>query len=370
MMSVKNKRNKRVVVGMSGGVDSSVAAALLLEEGYEVVGVTMEIGLCVLNSPSQTNTNMEKAVKDARIVADSLGIPHYVMNFRNLFTEKVINYFTEEYLRGKTPNPCIACNRYIKFGEFLEEAKRLQADYIATGHYARIEYDIENKRYLLLRGKDISKDQSYVLYNLGQEQLKHILFPLGIYKKGEIRIKAEKMGLAVARKSESQEICFIPDNDYKGFLQQVTAEKIKPGFFLNTNGEVIGTHLGMPYYTVGQRKGLGMALGYPAYVVALDPEENTVIIGREEEIFQKELWSINNNFIDFDSLIEPLEIEAKIRYSAKPAPAEISSAEGGRVRVLFHEPQRAITPGQSVVYYSGDRVIGGGVIEKVMHSRG
>ncbi|PKM88556.1 MAG: tRNA 2-thiouridine(34) synthase MnmA [Firmicutes bacterium HGW-Firmicutes-12] len=370
-MSDKNKRNKRVVVGMSGGVDSSVAAALLLEEGYDVIGVTMEIGLCALNGHSEPSLSMEKAVTDARIVANSLGIPHYVMNFRNLFTEKVINYFTAEYLRGKTPNPCIACNRYIKFGEFLEEAKKLDADYIATGHYARIEYDVKNDRFSLMRGKDLSKDQSYVLYNLGQEQLKHILFPLGIYTKGQIRQKAEQLNLTVAKKSESQEICFIPDNDYKGFLQkQVTTEEIKPGFFLNTKGEVIGNHAGLPYYTVGQRKGLGMALGYPAYVVAIQPEKNTVIIGREEEVFQQGLWSINNNFIDFDCLQVPLEIEAKIRYSAKPAPAEISWVEGERVRVLFHEPQRAITPGQSVVYYRGDRVIGGGVIEEVIHSSG
>lgn len=365
------KRKKRVAIGMSGGVDSSVAAALLLEEGYDVIGITMEIGQCALESDSGVNYNMERAVTDARAVADTLGIPHYVMNFRNIFTEKVINYFTAEYLRGRTPNPCIACNYHIKFGRFLEEANRLNADYIATGHYARIEYDDEHDRLSLLRGKDLNKDQSYVLYHLRQDQLKSILFPLGIYTKEEIRKKAEQLHLTVAKKSESQEICFIPDNDYKGFLQkQVTNESIKPGLFLNTKGERIGTHRGLLYYTVGQRKGLGLALGYPAYVVALDTKKNTVIVGCENEVFQKGLWSIDNSFIAFDFLTDSIEVEAKIRYSANPAPAVISPTEGGRVKVIFNEPQRAITPGQAVVYYRGEKVIGGGVIEEVMHSQG
>lgn len=359
MLSEKGIRKKRVVVGMSGGVDSSVAAALLLEEGYEVIGATMELG-----------TGMQKAVDDARTVADTLGIPHYVMNFCNIFNEKVIEYFIAEYMQGKTPNPCIACNRYVKFGEFLREAKRLEADYIATGHYARIKYNEEEDRFFLLRAQDLSKDQSYVLYNLKQEQLCHILFPLGNYSKTMIREKAERLGLTVANKAESQEICFIPDNDYKGFLQkQKRSYVIKPGDFLNTKGEVIGKHKGLPYYTVGQRKGLGLALGYPAYVVAIDSNRNNVIIGHEDEIFQKGLISINNSFITFDKLDSPIEVEAKIRYSAPPAPAVISP-EDGRVRVIFNEPQRAITPGQSVVFYSGDKVIGGGVIDEVMHSQG
>lgn len=359
MLSEKGIRKKRVVVGMSGGVDSSVVAALLLEEGYDVIGATMELG-----------TGMRKAVDDARSVADTLGIPHHVMNFRNIFNEKVIEYFITEYMQGKTPNPCVSCNRYIKFGEFLYEAKKLGAEYIATGHYARIQYDEKADRFFLLRAQDLSKDQSYVLYNLKQEQLRHILFPLGNYTKTMIREKAERLGLTVANKAESQEICFIPDNDYKGFLQkQKRSYIIKPGDFLNTKGEVIGKHKGLPYYTIGQRKGLGLALGYPAYVAAIDLNKNNVIIGHEEEIFQKGLIAINTSFITFDKLDSPMKVEAKIRYSAIPASAEISPEDNDRIRVIFNEPQRAITPGQSVVFYSGDKVIGGGVIEEVMHSQ-
>lgn len=359
-MSDKDIKNKKTVaVGMSGGVDSSVAAALLLSQGYEVIGATMAI-----------EEGMPKAVDDARAVAQALGIPHYIFNFRNIFKEKVVGYFVAEYLRGKTPNPCVACNRYVKFGVFFDEAKRLGADYIATGHYARTEYNEETGKYQLLRAKDLSKDQSYVLYNLKQDQLSRTLFPLGSYTKAMIREKAETLGLAVAQKAESQEICFIPDHDYKGFLEQYkgNTEKIKPGHFLNTRGEVIGKHQGLSHYTVGQRKGLGLALGYPAYVVAIDAENNNVIIGREEEIFQKELIAIDNSFITFEQLTQPTEVEAKIRYSAVPAKAVITP-EGKNVRVVFSEPQRAVTPGQSVVFYRGDEVIGGGIIDTVMHSQ-
>ncbi len=352
---------------MSGGVDSSVTAALLLEEGYDVIGVTMQIWQKDQEDEQSGGCCSLSAVNDARRVADRLGIPYYVMNFRDLFAEKVIDYFTAEYLQGRTPNPCIACNRYIKFEAFFEKALALEADYIATGHYVINTFDQERNRHVLYRAVDKAKDQSYVLYTMTQEQLARTLFPLGRYTKPEIRKKAAALGLLVADKPDSQEICFVPDNNYRRFLQErVAANEIKPGNFLNTKGEVIGQHQGLPFYTVGQRKGLGLALGYPAYVVALDPRRNAVIIGRDDEVFQRGLLAADNNFIAIPALTEPMEVKAKIRYAANPAPALITPEADGRVRVMFREKQRAITPGQAVVYYQGELVIGGGVIDEVL----
>lgn len=351
---------------MSGGVDSSVAAALLLEEGYEVIGITMQLWSQTEERSPGGCCSLE-TIQDARQVAEKLGIPFYVVNFQDAFEQKVINYFTTEYLAGRTPNPCIACNRHIKFAALMERAQALEADFLATGHYARVVYSAERARYLLYKGEDERKDQSYVLYNLTQEQLAHTLFPLAQYTKEEIREKALHLGLKVAQKPESQEICFIPDNNYRNFLlKRVGAEQFPPGDFLNLQGEVIGRHQGLPFYTIGQRKGLGLALGYPAFVVALDPRQNTVIIGREDEVFQQGLYAVDNNFIAIEELTEPLAVEVKIRYSAKPASAVISWAEDGRVKVLFAEPQRAATPGQAVVYYQGDLVLGGGTIQEVI----
>lgn len=358
-------QRKRVVIGMSGGVDSSVAAALLKEEGYEVMGVNMQIWQS--EQEEQEGCCSLPAVNDARKVAEKLEIPFYVMDFKELFQEKVVNYFTEEYLKGRTPNPCIACNRYIKFGSFYQKARDLKADYVATGHYATIRYDEEHKLYLLLRAEDRSKDQSYVLYTLTQEQLAHTLFPLGNFQKTEIRQKALDLGLIVADKPESQEICFIPNDDYKGFLIKQADKKIfSPGPFINTKGEIIGQHKGLPFYTVGQRKGLGLALGYPAYVLALDAKRNEVIIGREEEVYQRGLWAIDNNFIPFKTLDGPIDVQAKIRYAASPALARVFPEKTNRIKVLFNDPQRAITPGQAVVYYQGDLVLGGGIIDEVI----
>lgn len=357
---------KKVVVAMSGGVDSSLTAALLRDQGYEVIGVTMQIwpaddpdkeidqgGCCSLS-----------AVDDARRVADTLGIPFYVMNFRELFEQKVIDLFVREYLAGRTPNPCIACNRFIKFEAFLDKALGLGAEYIATGHYARISYDRARGRWVIGRAEDERKDQTYVLYNMSQEQLSRTLMPLGEYTKDEVRRMAASYDLKVANKPESQEICFVTDNDYHRFMNEKAGGQIHPGPFLDTYGNYLGQHRGLAYYTVGQRKGLGITFGEPMYVVALDPSRNAVILGRDDEVFSKELVAADNNFILYESLNAPLPVKAKIRYSARPADAVIRPENQGRVRVSFNEPQRAITPGQAVVYYEGDYVVGGGTIEK------
>lgn len=356
---------KSVMIGMSGGVDSSVAAAILLEKGYEVIGVTMQIwpetpeeakltegGCCSLS-----------AVDDARRVSDKLGIPYYVLNFKEVFEERVIDYFIDEYLKGKTPNPCIACNRYVKFEALLNKAVSMGIDYVATGHYAIIEYDENRKRYILKKSVTQQKDQTYALYNLTQDQLKRVLMPIGDYSKDVVRQKASQLGLSVANKPDSQEICFVDDNNYGRFIEENTDKKILPGNFVDTKGNVLGRHKGLIYYTVGQRKGLGIAFGKPMYVIGLDVKNNNVILGEDNEVFSNSLIADDLNFISIDELKEPMRVKAKIRYSAKEAYATISPIEKGKVSVVFDEPQRAITPGQSVVFYDEDVVVGGGVIQ-------
>lgn len=351
------------MVAMSGGVDSSTAAALLKEQGYEVIGVTLEIWpLDVPPPPGEIGCCSLSAVEDARRVANLLGIPHYVLNFRSVFQEKVIDYFISDYLSGRTPNPCIACNRFIKFEALLRKALALGMDYIATGHYARIFYDKERRRYLLAKGRDPNKDQSYVLYTFTQEQLARTLLPLGEYTKDEVRKMAQEYGLPVAWKSESQEICFVTVGDYREFIRERARVPIRPGPILDVKGRVLGQHRGLPYYTVGQRRGLGVALGRPVFVVALDPRRNAVIVGNEEDLLQSKLRSRDNNYILWDEPPLEVEVKAKIRYRSPEAAALLRPQPHRVAEVEFKEPQRAVTPGQAVVYYQGDLVVGGGTI--------
>lgn len=358
-----NILKKKVLVGMSGGVDSSVAAYLLKEQGYEVIGVTMQIwqddeefiekegGCCSLS-----------AVADARRVANKIGIPFYVMNFKDAFKRNVIDYFVDEYMEGRTPNPCIACNKFIKFSSFLDKAMAMGIDYVATGHYAIIEK--HNDRYIIKKSEDDRKDQTYALYNLTQFQLERTLMPCGQYKKSKIREIAKEIGLRVHNKKDSEEICFIPDNDHGRYIKNRFPNKVREGNFVDKQGNILGTHKGIVYYTIGQRKGLGIAFGKPMYVVDINPFRNEVVLGDLEDLLNTELIAKDINYIPFDTLKDPMEVEAKIRYSQTPSKAIITPIEDGRVRVNFHEKQRAITKGQSVVFYKDDLLIGGGIIEK------
>ncbi len=347
---------KTVVVGMSGGVDSSVAAYLLKEKGYNVIGVTMQIwqeeesGCCGLS-----------AIEDARRVAHDLDIPYYVMNFRSEFKEKVVDYFVDEYLNGRTPNPCIACNRYVKWESLLKRSRDIGADYIATGHYARID-KLENGRYSLKRSATLAKDQTYALYNLTQDQLKHTLMPVGEYTKEEIRQIADKIQLQVANKPDSQDICFVPDGDYAGFIEKTLDTELPIGNFVTTDGKVLGPHKGITHYTVGQRKGLGLALGYPAFVVEIRPETNEVVIGTHEDSLSNYVRANRLNFMSIEDLEGELRVWAKIRYNHKGAWCTIKKTGDDEVLCTFEEQQRAITPGQAVVFYDGDYVLGGGTI--------
>jgi tRNA-specific 2-thiouridylase len=357
----------RIVVGMSGGVDSSVAAALLVEQGYDVVGVTLRVG------PWRESEDPVKrfgsccsadSVGDARQVARTLGIPYYLLNSEAEFARTVINRFVEAYAGGITPVPCVACNRDLKFGSLLARARAWDATAVATGHYAGVTRDPRTGRYLLWRARDRHKDQSDFLWPLTQEQLASARFPLAALSKAEVREHARRLGLVTADKPESQEICFIPDDDYRGFLRRRNAQIFQPGPIVDTRGNHLGTHAGLPAYTVGQRKGLGLSTGRALHVVGLDPQTNTLTVGDAAELDRSRLVARDVNFIACDPPVEPLRVEARIRHNHTPAPATVCALDDGRAEVIFDTPQRAVTPGQSVVWYRGDCVVGGGVISR------
>ncbi len=355
---------QKVVVGMSGGVDSSVAALLLKEQGYDVIGVTMQIwqndeetgeengGCCGLT-----------AVEDARRVAQILDIPHYVMNFKQEFKRHVMDYFVEEYLSGRTPNPCIACNRYVKWESLLKRSMEIGADYIATGHYARIE-QLPNKRFAIRNSVTAKKDQTYALYNLTQYQLSHTLMPVGAYHKEEIREMAVRNDLPVAHKPDSQDICFVPDGDYAGFIEKQAAERVPgPGNFVTVDGTVLGRHKGITHYTVGQRKGLGLSAGHPVFVSEIRPQTDEVVIGEAEDVFRSELTCSHINYMSVETLPEPKRVWAKIRYAHQGEWCVIEQTGEDEIRCRFEKPVRAVTPGQAVVFYDGEYILGGGVID-------
>lgn len=356
---------KKVMVAMSGGVDSSVAAVLLRDQGYDICGATLKLfsDEDVLLSCSRTRTCCSlEDVEDARSVCHKLGIEHFVFNFKEAFRDEVIEKFKKTYVEGATPNPCIDCNRYIKFCKLIQRAILMEKDFIATGHYARIEFDRASGRYLLKRALDLSKDQSYVLYVLNQHDLSRTLLPLGEMTKSQVREIAKKRDLINARKPDSQDICFVKDGDYAGFLENKMGVESKTGNFIDPQGHEIGRHKGIIHYTVGQRKGLGIALGKPAYVISKNKKENTVTIGGEEDLYSKTLKASDLNMIAVEKLTSSMKARVKTRYSQKETEAIIHPDGEDRIIVEFIHDQRAVTPGQAVVFYDGDIVIGGGTI--------
>jgi len=358
-------KKETVLVAMSGGVDSSVAAALLQQQGYDIIGVTMNLW-----DYDRVGGNINKdsgccsidTMDDARAVCHKLGVPHYVVNFREQFEAAVTENFITEYLDGRTPNPCVRCNTFIKWGVLIQKAQELGAEKIATGHYASIGYDKQRGRYLLKRGKDDHKDQTYALWGIKQRGLAQTLLPVGEYSKDEIRDIARSLHLKTAEKPESQEICFIPDNDYTRYLRSQKPElEDMTGQIVDMEGRVLGTHKGYPFYTIGQRKGLGLAVPEPVYVTEIDAGSNTVRVGSNRDLEHKGLLAETPNWIAFSALEGELEVEAKIRYNDPGKGASIKM-RGDRLEVIFDEPQRAVTPGQSVVFYRNDVVVGGAVI--------
>lgn len=352
---------------MSGGVDSSVTALLLQEAGYEVIGVTLSIWEeePTFSSKDYRGCCSFEAVNDAKKVAHQLGVPHYTLNFKEKFKKSVIDYFAQEYLAGRTPNPCLKCNQIIKFDLLLKKALSLGADYLATGHYAQVKFDKTKKAHLIKEGKDTLKDQSYVLYMLNQSNLPYLLFPLGELQKQVVREIAKKKGLHVAGKRESQEICFIQENHYGEFLQKYLPETSKPGPIVNKNGKLLGEHRGVIYYTIGQRKGLRISSTKPLYVIAIEPSKNTLIVGEERELFQKKFLANQVNWIFWSKPPTEFRAQVKIRYKSKKVPVSVKVLGKEEFEVTFDEPQKAIAPGQAAVLYDNETVLGGGIIEKV-----
>ncbi len=354
-------QKKRIVIGMSGGVDSSAAAALLIEQGWDVIGITLKLWPQDCVNRAEDKCCGPQAVTDARSVAHKLNIPFYLVDEAEDFQKVVINYFAEEYKAGRTPNPCVMCNERLKFGNLINRAKQLGADHIATGHYARVERR-EDGRYLLKRGRDLRKDQSYFLFSLRQEQLSRTQFPLGELNKSDTRDTARHCGLKTAEKEESMEICFVPDKDYGRFLQQANLVQKHRGEIVDLRGHVLGHHEGIEFYTIGQRKGLGLSSPKPLYVVELDAAKNRVVVGDDTALDRDELVVERCNWIPFETPPASIEVVAKIRYNHPGTPATVTPLESGRAKVKLHTPQRAITPGQACVFYENDLVVGGGWI--------
>ena len=353
---------KKALIAMSGGVDSSVAAYLCVKNGYDCIGATMKLydNDDIIVKDTKTCCSLSD-IEDARSVAIRLGFPYYVFNFKSDFESGVINNFVDCYLNGRTPNPCIECNRKLKFQKLMTRAKELEIDYVVTGHYVRREYDEKSGRYLLKKAVDDTKDQSYVLYSMTQDELKHTLFPLGEYNKTQIREIANEQGFLNANKHDSQDICVVPDGNYSAFIEKRLGKPCEKGNFVDKNGKILGEHQGIIRYTIGQRKGLGIAFGKPMFVTDIRPETNEVVLGDQDDLFKKTLVADNINLISVEKIEEPMHISAKIRYSKAEQPATVTQ-DGDKLYIEFDEPQRAITKGQAVVLYDGDVVVGGGTI--------
>jgi tRNA-specific 2-thiouridylase len=368
-MIMKNKKDTKVFVAMSGGVDSSVVAALMKEEGYDVVGVTMCFSITHPNSKKPSCCGVD-GIQDAKRAAQILNIPHYVLDFAKDINDHIIDDFTNEYLNGRTPNPCVRCNQHLKFGSLYKKVRSLGADYLATGHYGKIHFNASRKTHEMKKANDLRKDQSYFLYSVRRETLPFILFPLGDLKKDEVRLLAEKYKLNTAQKPESQDICFVPDTGYKKFIEDRLGKSVfVPGPFVDETGKVIGEHQGIVNYTIGQRDKLGLALGHPVYVYKIDKETNSVFVGPKSYLYASGLYADFFNPVSMDVPQEPVHVSARIRYNAPEVEGTLFYLGDGRIKLEFKEPQMSVTPGQSVVFYHNDVVLGGAIIEEPIRCR-